>query len=124
MIRTATFKTSMFDVSKETVNSINPIYGESLLLWIKEKANNDKHEISTPDYEDWGWYSYVEWNNRLYTLGASSDEGTTWFFQITKDRSLKEKILGKEKFGIEDGCWQYFISLLKGEANFLNIEAV
>ena len=124
MIKTGTFETSQFDVSKETENEINPIYGESLLLWIKEKAKSSNHEVSSPDFEDWGWYSHVEWNSRSYMLGASSAEDSTWFFHITKRRGLMEKVMGKEKFGTEDECWQYFISLLQSEPNIKKIETV
>jgi len=45
------FKTSMFDVSQERMNPINPIYGISLLLWLKEELK-DKVKITEPDAED------------------------------------------------------------------------
>ncbi len=111
------FQTSKFDVSKEDENPINPIYGKSLLLWLREKTK-DAVEIPDPDYEDWGWYSDIEWNGRVYMLGASSDDGKTWFFQIDKDRTIIEKILGKEKITENEEIWKYFISLLQSESEF------
>jgi hypothetical protein len=33
------FTTALFDVSKERENPINPIPGESLLLWLKDKVS-------------------------------------------------------------------------------------
>jgi hypothetical protein len=118
-----TFRTSKFDVSKETENQANQIYGESFLLWLKEIAK-DRIELPEPDYEDWGWYSDVEWNGRVYMLGASSDDGSTWFFHITKQRTLKEKLFGKEKIDESDGCWNYLLSLIKSEPNFKEIELI
>ncbi|MGE6461664.1 hypothetical protein ACQKC7_07775 [Pseudoalteromonas tetraodonis] len=54
------FKTSMFDVSKERENPINPIYGLSLLEWLREKLRG-KIDIAEPDAEDWGWFSELEY---------------------------------------------------------------
>ena len=34
------FRTDKFDVSKERPNPINPIPGESLLLWLRERARS------------------------------------------------------------------------------------
>lgn len=56
-------KTSKFDVSQEDDNPINPIYGQSLLKWLKEHLSGQM-EISKPEAEDWGWYSFVDWEGR------------------------------------------------------------
>ncbi|CCQ11698.1 hypothetical protein PALB_25990 [Pseudoalteromonas luteoviolacea B = ATCC 29581] len=111
------FKTSMFDVSKENKNPVNPIYGESLLKWLKQELDSE-FEITEPDAEDWGWYSYITWNNRQYMIGASTyfEEGDDpsseleWVFQIDKTRSLKEKLLGREKISTADDCVLFFKS--------------
>jgi len=50
------FKTSLFDLSKEIENPINPIYGISLLNWLRKELK-DTIEITEPEAEDWGWYS-------------------------------------------------------------------
>lgn len=65
------FKTSLFDVSKEKVNPINPIYGISLLEWLKEELKG-KLEITEPDAEDWGWYSELVYQGSNYLIGASA----------------------------------------------------
>ncbi len=62
-----TFKTTKFDVSKEKENPINPIYGYSLLDWLKDQLI-ERVEIESPDAEDWGWYSFLKWENRSYML--------------------------------------------------------
>ena len=58
MTRVIRFLTAKFDVSAERLNPINPIPGESLLLWLREQAR-PHFELSHPEPEDWGWYSFV-----------------------------------------------------------------
>lgn len=121
MARVIRFTTSKFDVSKERPNPINPIPGESLLLWLRSQALPEL-AMSEPDAEDWGWYSSVEWKGRLYMIGssASEEEGgeREWILQIDKHRSVKEKLFGNEKMSKDDECAQYFQRLLEGEASF------
>ena len=122
------FKTSMFDVSKENKNPVNPVYGESLLKWLKQELSSE-FEITEPDAEDWGWYSYMTWNNRQYMLGASTyfEEGDDpkseleWVFQIDKHRSLKEKLLGREKISTADDCVLFFKSKFEAQPDMNSI---
>ena len=118
------FKTDRFDVSKERANPINPIPGESLLLWIRERARPHV-AVSEPDAEDWGWYSYVEWHGRRYMLGscASADDGADWewILQIEKHRSIADKFLGRAKMSKDDGCALYLQQLLESEATFKDV---
>lgn len=122
--RVIRFTTSMFDVAKERPNPINPIAGESLLLWLKEKAL-PRVQVSEPDAEDWGWYSSVMFDGRNYMLGASaSDEENgerEWVLQIVKHRSFVEKLLGREKLSQDDACASFFQSLLANETRFENV---
>ena len=115
MARVIRFNTSKFDVSAERPNPINPIHGESLLLWLRDQAST-KLAVSQPDAEDWGWYSFVEWNGRQYMLGSSASEEEAgereWILQVEKQRSFKEKLLGREKMVKEDQCAQFFQVLL------------
>ena len=118
------FTTVKFDVSKERPNPINPIPGESLLLWLRERAGPDV-ALSEPDAEDWGWYSSVEWKGRSYMLGSSASEDDSgdreWILQIEKHRSLTEMLLGREKMGKDDECALYFQRLLESEATFKGV---
>ena len=128
MPNTISLKTSLFDVSKEDENPINPIYGQSLLVWLKETLS-DKLNIDDPDAEDWGWYSYVDWKGRNYLIGSTAyfDEGDDpmseieYIFQVDKLRTFKEKLLGREKMTPEDDCFQFFKSLLEQELSFKNV---
>ena len=121
MARVIRFTTSKFDVSKERPNPINPIPGESLLLWLRSQTPPGI-EMSEPDAEDWGWYSTVEWKGRSYLLGASAseeDDGQReWILQIDKHRSVREKLLGREKMSNDDECAEYFERLLEREPSF------
>ena len=127
MARVLRFCTVAFDVTKERPNPINPIPGESLLLWLIEKAKGSV-EISAPKTEDWGWYSYALWKGRKYLLGASASEEANdgkreRILQIVKQRSLTEKLLSRAKMSPDDECAGYFQSLLERDAGFRGVPA-
>ena len=120
MARVIRFTTDKFDVSKERPNPINPIPGESLLVWLREKAL-PQAQLTEPDAEDWGWYSLVDWKDRQYLVGASAsdDDGELeWILQIDKQRSMKEKLLGREAMTADDECARFFQDLLEAEPAF------
>lgn len=122
------FKTSMFDPSQEEENPINPIYGSSLINWLSEKLN-DKYDIVDATPEDWGWYSYIEFDGREYLIGSvayfekgdSSTEEIEWVFQVDKIRTFKEKLLGREKMSVEDSCFRFFKTLFENEQNIHSV---
>lgn len=123
MARIIRFTTDKFDVSKERPNPINPIPGESLLNWLRKRAQS-RVQLTEPDTEDWGWYSYVDWNGRQYLVGAcaSDDDGALeWIMQIDKQRSMKEKLLGREAMAADDECARYFQDLLESEPAFKEV---
>ena len=124
MARVIRFSTSKFDVSIERPNPINPIPGESLLVWLRDRASA-KVAVSEPDAEDWGWYSFVEWNGRQYLLGSSASEEEAgereWILQVEKQRSFKEKLLGRGKMEKEDQCARFFQDLLEQEPSFKGV---
>lgn len=124
MAQVIRFRTTTFDVSKEPLNPINPIAGQSLLLWLKGRAGADLR-LTEPSTEDWGWYCEVDWNGRTYLLGASAAEQETeereWVLQIEKFRSVKEKLLGRAKMGGDDECARYFQRLIESEPSFKEI---
>ena len=124
-----TFKTAKFDISKERENPINPIYGHSLLDWLKD-ITKEKVEISEPDAEDWGWYSYLKWEGRDYLIGASVHyekyqlykSELEWVFQVDKQRSFIEVMFGKEKMRKDDPCLLFFKSIFDSDSEFKEIE--
>lgn len=119
-----TFVTDKFDVTKEDENPINPIYGQSLLLWLKDQVA-ETILLEKPEAEDWGWYTTINWKGRSYLLGASameSDNSFEWVFQVDKKRTIKEKLLGREKMDKEDECLLFFKSVFSSESEFKGIE--
>ena len=123
-----TFKSAKFDVSKEDENLINPIFGQSLLAWLKGQLG-ESIEITEPDTEDWGWYSELNWHGRDYLIGSSVffEEGDNpteeleWVFQVHKNRTLKEKLLGREKMTKQDDCLLFFKLLFEKDDDFNDI---
>jgi hypothetical protein len=119
------FTTALFDVSKERPNPINPISGESLLWWLAEQLRG-RASLTSPDAEDWGWYSTVEWNGRRYMLGSSTSEEEVngmreWILQIVKHRSLRERLMGQERMTSEDPCVRVVLDVLKNEPALVGI---
>ena len=123
------FKTSIFDVSNEKENPINPIYGYTLLEWLRDRLK-DKIKITDPDAEDWGWYSELEYLGNNYLIGActyfeqgdDSAEEQEWVFQIEKHRSITEKLFGKNKMNTEDACFQFFKEVFERHPEIKEIE--
>ena len=122
------FRTAKFDVSKERDNPINPIYGHSLLDWLQLELKSTL-DISTPDSEDWGWYSELEFNGRNYLIGACAyyekgDDPTKeieWVFQVDKYRSFKEKLFGKNKMDASDGCFIFLKDFLEKQNDITEV---
>ena len=117
--------TKLLDVSTERPNEINPIHGESLLLWLAERARG-RVAISEPEAEDWGWCSELVWEGRRYLLGASAsdeepDGSREWILHMTKHRSMKERLLGKGQMSREDECLKFFLRLLRDEPSFQRV---
>lgn len=116
------FTTSKFDVTTERPNPINPIAGESLLRWLRERAS-PRFEVSEPAAEDWGWYAAVTADGRAYMLGASAAEEEVagkreWVLQIVKQRSLAERLLGRARMETHDECASFFEHLIRQESGF------
>ena len=123
MARVIRFTTDKFDVSRERPNPINPIHGESLLVWLRERTQA-RTQLTEPAAEDWGWYSYADWNGRQYLVGASAsddEDDREWILQIDKQRTVKEKLLGREAMTADDECARFFQTLLEAEEAFKGV---
>ena len=94
------FSTALFDVTKERPNPINPIFGESLLLWLRQ-ALAPAHNLAVPEAEDWGWYSGLAWQGQQFMIGASASEEENgqreWLLQVVPQRTFMERMLGRGK---------------------------
>lgn len=106
MAHLISFKTAKFDVAKETPNPTNPIAGQSVLGWLRDKLAEERYQCSEPDTEDWGWYIDVARGGARYLVGASADADASnpvdWIIQVHKHRSLKEKLLSRNKMTPDD----------------------
>lgn len=124
MTRVICFHTNKFDISTERPNPINPIPGESLLLWLAERAK-PQALVSSPAAEDWGWYSDIKWDDRSYMLGSSAslqgDGDCEWVLQVVKWRSFMEKLLGRAGMTADDTCANFFQALLEKEPSFKRV---
>ena len=107
MAHVVSFRTARFDAAAETPNPINPIAGESVLTWLRAELAKAGYATTEPSAEDWGWYMDVKRDADAYLVGASADpDGTAasleWFVQVHKHRSLKDKLLGRNKMTVDD----------------------
>jgi len=106
MVHLVTFTSSQFDVAVETPNPINSIAGEGVLNWLRENLRSAGYDVTAPEPEDWGWYVYVKDRESSYLVGASSDVDQSapreWTIQIHRERSLKDKLFGRNKLADDD----------------------
>ena len=118
------FRTSLLDASRERPNPINPIPGESLLLWIAGRWKGDS-PVSEATPEDWGWYAHVSCAGSRYMLGASCSDPQAgqreWVLQLVKCRTVGERLLGRNKMAADDPCLQKILQLLEGELSFQDL---
>jgi hypothetical protein len=119
------FSTSMFDLSAEPPNPINPIAGVSVLHWLRA-ALGSEYAVSEPAAEDWGWYVDVTRERAVYLVGASAEAGNDgeahWILQIHRHRSLKDKLTGANGLGPDDPLTQRIAALLGADPAFRDIE--
>jgi hypothetical protein len=128
MAHVINFHTSRFAVAAETPNPINPIFGQSVLRWLRESLGASGYETTEPAPEDWGWYMDAKGGGASYLVGASGDaaeDGTgrvDWTIQIEKHRSLKERITGGHRLGADDPLSAVIERLVREDAGAAEIE--
>jgi hypothetical protein len=125
------FSTDRFDAVAERENPHNPIRGEALLLWLRERLAPDI-DLAPPEPDDWGWYASLRCENRAYTVGASgADEDeqgrraavTEWTVQVEKHRTLAEKLLRRARLDAADRCLRRIAAVLEREPGFTGFSA-
>ena len=70
------FETSKFDVAQEEHQQADSVWGQSLLLWLKDRLSG-QFQLEDPGRQDWGWFTTIEWQGRTYQLCASAMEAAT-----------------------------------------------
>jgi hypothetical protein len=121
------FRTSRFDPSKEPPNPINPIAGQSVLVWLRESVLPNATE---PDFEDWGWYTEVESEGAWYMVGSicfEQREGSVgperdWMLQIHRHRSFLDRVLGRNKLQVNDPLVAKVVGALRADPAFAQVE--
>jgi hypothetical protein len=127
MAHVITLSTSMFDVSGETPNPINPIAGQSILTWIRAKLVGSPYTATAPEPEDWGWYMDVTGPDATYLVGASAEaehqpSDTDWTIQIHKHRTAMEKLTGRNRLAADDAFVALVETLFRETPGFRNVE--
>jgi len=120
MAHVISFTTSRFDITAEKPNPINPIAGQSVLLWLKAELVRASYRVTEPDTEDWGWYMDVQAADAAYLVGASADaeppsSPVEWTVQVLKHRSMTEKLLGRNKMTDEDPLFALIERLVRAD---------
>lgn len=120
------FRTSKFDARSEPPNPINPIAGQSVLNWLRIELDRGQYVAADPAAEDWGWCIDVRSREASYMVGASADVDDSvsevdWILQVHKHRSLKEKLLGRNKMAADDPLVTFIEALVRADPQFLDV---
>ena len=128
MAHVITFRSARFDTASEPPNPINPIPGESVLRWLRERLAGSRYETTAPAAEDWGWYLDATVDGATYLVGAGGAEveespgHVDWTIQIHKHRSLRDKLTGRNKLAGDDPLSSAIERLVRQDSGITGIE--
>ena len=128
MTHLISFRTSKFDVSKETPNPVNPIPGEGVLTWLGQELARNGWQVTQPDHEDWGWYIDVTGDGSSYLVGASGEPedaspSMEWILQIRKARTMKEKLLGVNQMTADDALVVLLERIIRADPEITQVDS-
>ena len=120
------FTTSKFDPRQEPPNPINPIPGQSVLVWLRQTVLPDASE---PGCEDWGWYTEVQREGCSYLIGGvcllpddeSLDVRHEWLIQVHKRRPFMDRLTGRNKLDAADPVVSNIMAALCADPAFSDI---
>lgn len=127
MAAVISFTTDRFDdITAEMPNPINPIPGQSVLLWLREELTRAQYRVTEPDTEDWGWYMQVEGEGGYYMVGASADAADPappvgWIVQVHKDRSMKGRVLGRGRMAPGESLVTLIARIVRADGRLQNV---
>jgi hypothetical protein len=118
------FSANRFNLSEEKPHFINPCcFGEDFAAWMRGKLQERGIHSTGPDQEDWGWYIEAKLGDTTYTLGFGGNSLENpedpnfgeWHVMVSKDRSFKDKLLGKNKMDHSDEMLETAKQILESE---------
>jgi hypothetical protein len=124
-------RSDRFNLSEVKDHFINPCcFGEDLAAWLQGKLMERNVDAKGPGQEDWGWYLEVFFQGATYFLGVggNSEEDPNrpnygeWRLMVEKNRSLFEKLLGKNKFTEDDDLVRLTLEIIKTEPGFESVK--
>lgn len=129
MAQVISFTTSRFDIAAEKPNPINPIAGQSVLLWLKAELLRAGYQVTEPDTEDWGWYMDVHDGGAAYLVGASADvealpAPVEWTVQVHKHRSMTDKLLGRNRMTGDDPLSALIERLVRADSTLQQVSVI
>ncbi len=142
MTHLISFKSNRFDVTRETPNESNAFAGESVLGWLREELAKHQYESTVPGMEDWGWYIDVKGAGSLYMVGASAEveykaEADSalsydvspnamldWTLQIHKNRTVMEKLRGKNDMAADDALSALIEKIVRSDGRAEEVSVV
>src|SRR5215470_18754497 len=127
MAHLITFATGNFDISREEPNPFNPIAGQAVLKWLRDKLHGSGYTATEPGTEDWGWYMDVEGSGAAYLVGASGEPerpppDIDWTIQIHRIRSLKDKLTGRNKMVADDPLTSLLEGFVRSEPGIRDVK--
>lgn len=124
------FDTDRFNLSEIKQHFINPCcFGEDLAAWLRSKLLEECISTIEPGQEDWGWYIESKLGDVSYFIGvggiadetAENPNAGEWRIMIEKQRSMWEKLTGKNKILDNDPIFTIIQKILEREPDFKNI---
>jgi len=111
------FDSELFDIDTEPPNDINPIRGHAFLAWLAPRLVAAGYEVDGPNTEDWGWYLSVQGPPGRYMVGATAlpfrGAVVDWSLQIVRARSIRERLRGEGRIGLEDPLVRWIESCVR-----------
>ncbi|NHZ37816.1 hypothetical protein [Massilia rubra] len=130
MIVSVTCSTDRFNLSVVGDDFINECcYGEDFSRWLVASLESQAVEANVLCMEDFGWANTAKeaGNSYLMCVGGVADKGPDhpnrgqWRVMLERNRTLMDKILGKNKISAEDPLVKKVVQILTS-AGFSQVE--
>lgn len=122
--------TNRFNLSETKPYFINDeCFGEDFARWLRQRLRLEGVRVDDEWQEDWGWQmgAAIGTTNYLIGIGGTVDDSSNdpnqgeWRIMIEKQRSLFERVLGKNKMDNNDEMVSRVRKLTLHEDSFANL---